>query len=271
MTSTPTRKSPLSEIEEQAERHPTRIALRSTRDCTYAELMTQMHHAVRVVQGTAPHDSQRPVLILGPTDIATAILVLGVMRAGRIVGVLDAKAPDARLREQVEAVDAAMLCVTPDQWKRASAWQIPDLPLMTSDQPASAEATLPELSQHPDAPAVLNFTSGTTGRSKAVLRSNRANQHDREWIHIARDERIERELLMRSFAQASGFTALLHVLSAGRTGVFFDLEKHSIAGLHSFIEAERIDEIALTIELHRRWLDSLPAKGWYGLNRIFII
>ncbi|HKH48828.1 MAG TPA: amino acid adenylation domain-containing protein, partial [Thermoanaerobaculia bacterium] len=151
---------------------------------TYAQLGARAREIARaaVAAGAGPGTvvavagSRSPELIAG---------LLGVFLSGGVLLILDRKLPAARLRVMVEeAKPGCLICVGEPQPDDAWLWEERSLPVLTvqpapESSPDAPEDTFPCAA--PDDPAYVFFTSGTTGRPKAVLGRQKGLSHFLTW------------------------------------------------------------------------------------------
>lgn len=109
------------------------------------------------------------IALIYPTSYELFTVFFGILASGNIAVVLNPSLPHFMLNWQCNTADVTIGCSTPDQiseWKQDGY----DLQWLTFEQmQTAAPLALDEVYLHqPDETAVLMFTSGTTGKSKAV-------------------------------------------------------------------------------------------------------
>jgi acyl-coenzyme A synthetase/AMP-(fatty) acid ligase len=137
---------------------------------TFAELARQAA-MVRATVRAAP--GRGPVGLLHGHDSSALGALLGILASGRPLVVLDPQAPAPRLRQLLSRARSG-ICVT-DTAHAEQASAVAGR-VVVADRLMPATETLDQLwSAPPDpaGPAVLAFTSGTTGRPKIVANSHR--------------------------------------------------------------------------------------------------
>lgn len=151
--------------------HPHRVAaIDATRRVTYAGLARQaalVRAAVRATPGSGP------VGLLHGHDSGAMGAILGILASGRPLVVLDPATPAPRLRLLLSRARAGA-CVTDTVHADLATSAAPRT--IVADRLVPAADTLDQFwSAPPDPtrPAVLAFTSGTTGRPKIVTNSHR--------------------------------------------------------------------------------------------------
>lgn len=165
-------------FEEQAARRPDAVAIVGEGGTlTFSEAdqrANQIASAVRV-HGSA---LGRPIAILLPHDVDLVLSILAVLKAGGIVLVLDPMAP-AALSAAVLADAKPDSLITDGSLPELVAEISPDgLPTVLLDEGIDAQPAerLP-LGAGPASPAMLAYSSGTTGSAKAAILPHRALLH----------------------------------------------------------------------------------------------
>ncbi|HKZ20204.1 MAG TPA: AMP-binding protein [Acidimicrobiia bacterium] len=125
----------------------------------------------------------RAVLLSATTSLPTLIAYIAVLRTGAAVALANPSYTPSELSRLIAASDADLAIATGEGVKRLAATSVPVRELIglavEDRQHASlllfdrSEEPAPVVSLNPDAPAVLAFTSGTTGEAKCVPLSHR--------------------------------------------------------------------------------------------------
>ncbi len=175
---------------DQAQRAPAHVAVRSgQRSHDYATLLHKMQSLALLLQraGVKPHDV---VAISGPRCIAVVAAMLAVLRCGAVFMPLDSALPALRRRTMLAEAGARFLCAIGAEAALDGAH--PDAtPLRTlmldaelDELPAAAATQLeawPDVSSAGDEPAYVFFTSGSSGKPKAVLGRHQGLAHFIDW------------------------------------------------------------------------------------------
>ncbi|HBL28773.1 MAG TPA: non-ribosomal peptide synthetase, partial [Acidobacteria bacterium] len=153
---------------------------------SYAELAQRAREIALAVRaaGAGPGTV---VAVFGGRSPELIAGLLGALLAGGALLILDRKLPAARLRAMVELAKPA--CLIDLGGPGARFWEegaFPVLPIRPASTPLPPAAAVAEAAGEvpppaPDDPAYVFFTSGTTGRPKAVLGRQRGLSHFLSW------------------------------------------------------------------------------------------
>ena len=166
-----------SRFERQAERHPGRLAVKTSRcEFTYAMLNSfanQVAHGILSRRG----EGEETVALLCNQDTPLIAAILGVLKAGRIYVPLNPEHPPARIAGILADSRAPLILADPENLRLAS--EIAGSDVMCVEQAVQTfPAGIPALIQSPERPAYIYYTSGTTGRPKGVVDSHRNVLHN---------------------------------------------------------------------------------------------
>jgi amino acid adenylation domain-containing protein len=230
---------------DRAEALPGQTALEwSGGSWTYAELSARALEIAEELRG-AGAGVGAVVAVSGPRGPELIAGLLGVFLAGGVLLILDPRLPEARRR--VMLGEAAPVCLLEES---AEGWRIQAL----RDQPAASSVP------GPDDPAYVFFTSGTTGRPKAVLGRQKGLSHFLTWqrtaFGIGPGDRA---------AQLTGlsFDVVLRdmflPLTSGATLVLPDEDDFSPERLLSWLREREISVVHTVPSLASAWLGAAPA------------
>lgn len=207
--------------------------------------------AARLIEsGVAPGDR---VAVIGQRGPALAAAVLGTWSCGAAYVPLDPALPPARAAELTSGVAAIVAPeAPPPQLAFDSTITVSDLP----ELPAPPE--LP--GARPDAPAVVVYTSGTTGRPKGVVVGHRAMlnvmSHFATVLEAAPGERT---LWSTTFGfDVSALELFLPLITGGTAVVATDEDRRRPATLLKLIASERVGIVQATPTL---WRDLAAVVG----------
>ena len=163
-------------FEEQVRRHPDRLALKTRHHAyTYAELdaaANRVAHALieRRAVGT------ETVALLFENGAPFVVASLAALKAGKIQVPLDSTFPRARLSYMLEQSEAAV--VVTDNTNFSLAQELTAQPLINIEEVDQRfSATNTGLVLPPDAITSVDYTSGSTGQPKGIVRNHRGVLH----------------------------------------------------------------------------------------------
>ena len=214
-----------------AERQPDRIAFEDDGggSITFAEFWRAVVRLAAEIENTR---TSGPISCLVPARILYAVAVFACLAAGRLSLLLDENYPEARNAEILDRAKVAVLLMSsnppqPGFWSRFVNGD--------ADAPLDDTAFVPEITGGPfdlDAPAFILTTSGSAGRPKALVHSQRTMLH---WVrtlhdamHIQPDDRV---LSISSPSSLGGFTSLLTFPLAGASTQMFEIKNAGFGGL----------------------------------------
>ncbi|MGW6916414.1 AMP-binding protein [Kitasatospora sp. NPDC054939] len=175
-------------IEATAARTPHATALvRGGEECTYEQLVTRYTAVARglLAAGVGPGEV---VAVRGGRSVETVVAMLGVLRAGAVLTMLDVTQPEGRVRDVLASAQPRLLVDTTDDTTAgltddttagptngtateaadgAPTGAVRSVRPAELDTPQARGTALPEADV--EAPAYLCFTSGTTGEPRGVL------------------------------------------------------------------------------------------------------
>jgi acyl-CoA synthetase (AMP-forming)/AMP-acid ligase II len=249
-------------VERAAAEHARRVALREgASELTYAGLVEAARDAARAVIGAGIGPGER-VGLWAPNSIEWAVASLGVLFAGGAVVPVNtrytaAEAADILGRAGCRlvlaegeflgrslAVEAAAIPGAADVVSLGPA-AVPGLSSLAGLVAAKEAGTTAELDRRlgalqADGISHVQFTSGTTGRSKgAMLRHGAMVRTTLEWARVVGLGPEDRYPIVSPFSHIGGHkTGLLAVMAAGATG--FPFPTLDIAALVDTIEAQQV-------------------------------
>jgi amino acid adenylation domain-containing protein len=159
-----------SRFEQQAEKYADQLAIRGRRDLTYAQLNSFANALAREILEVSPRTagSFEPIAVLLPSGGEAIAALLGTLKAGKIHVSLDATFPRDRIAAQFADSQARVVVTTPAHRALAESLSPARILVVEITHPIST-CENPGLEIPPDAPAVLQYTSGSTGSPKGVL------------------------------------------------------------------------------------------------------
>ncbi|MET0137386.1 MAG: AMP-binding protein [Sphingobium sp.] len=138
---------------------------------TFAQVEAAASRLVETIraQGVGPGDR---VALAGANSATWMVGFIAVVACGAIPALVNSRGTAENMAAAIHLVDARL--VIADE-RRAAALALSGVPcLVPSLDPSLGAAPLPRPEASPDAPAMILFTSGTTGRAKGATLSHRA-------------------------------------------------------------------------------------------------
>ncbi|MDX5565750.1 AMP-binding protein [Streptomyces sp. ID05-04B] len=166
-------------IEATASRFPHAVALvRGTRSHTYEELVGRFSATARALRAreVLPGDV---VAVRGGRSPETVVAMLGVLRAGAVLVMIDVTQPEGRVSDVLERARPSLLVDTTDRTWDPGHGTTPVVRLAELEQSAAGDVELPVVGAAAD--AYVCFTSGTTGEPRGVLGWHGALAHFCAW------------------------------------------------------------------------------------------
>ena len=249
-------------FEKIVQRYPDRIAFRTlSATLTYAELDTMANGVACSLFERLGRKTQL-VTILLEKDVSQLATMLAVIKAGKFFLILDPTFPKARLAAML-ADSRAKLVVTDRRYASlakdvaTSNCQVMEWETL-NDEPSFDNL---RLRISPKALAFINYTSGSTGEPKGLLRTHRMILHNimlrTNLVHVCEHDRISLLSSGTSNAITNTFLALLN-----GAGLFsLELKKESTMRLASWLSEERITISPMSSPLFRSLCETLPGKN----------
>jgi len=241
--------------------YPNRIAVRTPNDTvTYAELNAMANRMAHSLLERLGRKTQLVTILLGK-DVSQLANMLAVIKAGKFFLILDPTFPKARIAAML--ADSRAKFVVTNRRYASLAHEV-----ATSDRQLLEWETLNEdphsddlgLRISPQALAFINYTSGSTGEPKGLLRTHRMILHNimlrTNLVHVCEHDRISLLSSGTSNAITNTYLALLN-----GAGLFsLELKQEGVMRLASWLSEERITIAPMSSPLFRSLCETLPRK-----------
>jgi amino acid adenylation domain-containing protein len=246
-------------FEQRAAAHPDSVAVVSDLSrCSYGELnaaANRLAHEI-IARGGTPGDR---VAILMRHDLPIVVTTLAVLKAGRVVVVLNPGDPEARLRQVI--ANAGIALIVADEATRTLANVLAESGIeiveaeesMRSENVGSTGIVVPA-----DQLAFLIYTSGSTGEPKGVMRTHRqALQNGLRMsrsVGVRSDDRIA---LLFAMSSEVGVTLTWAALLNGASLHPFPVSERGAPALPAWLHGHSITVFSVTASIYRQFIKSL--------------
>ena len=236
---------------------------------TYAELNEQANRIARAVREQVP-DGDRPVVVLVKKDPSGIAAVLGVVKAGVSVLLLDRSFPTRRIRSIVEDVNARLLVVNGEPGEWASQMADSGRRVLNVDDPLNccSSANL-DLQVKAEELKVLFFTSGSSGSPKGIVHNHRTLLDSLWWqynsLKISPSDRIS---LLGTLGHIAFIIDLLRGLLNGASVFPYDIIEEGMDNLPSWLRKEEITVYHSVPSVFRHFAMRLHGDGGFPNLRL---
>lgn len=252
-----------------AQRFPDGVALRSPSvTWTYAELASEVTRIAGGVARITGHRTGRPVALLADHDGPLVASVLGIISASQVAVILDPEAP----REQTEAVvaEASPVLMLSDATRREAAANLARAAgcehLALEDLRGGFEGPQ-DLGWH--APAMLAFTSGTSGTPKGAVINHgvllNTVRGATDALGIGPNDCMP--MLFPTSLAVAAYPMFIPLLNGG-TLATLDVRSVGLAPIADFLVEERITLAYMAPTVVRFLVDALEGRTFQDLRMI---
>jgi len=231
---------------------------------TYRELNAM---ANRVAWALLPYpvSETQPVAILFDKGAELIAAILGVLKAGRFLALLDPSYPNQRLVSML-ADSQAWLLMT-DGKNNSLGREI-----ISGDQKllnfASLDQTMavenPALHISPNAFAFIAYTSGTTGQPKAVIQNHRNFLSDSAYHACAYSVTENDRYGHLTSGTSSAVKTAVHPLMKGAAVLLFDIKAQGVNRLARWLVDERVSICNISAALYRSFCATLTGREYFS-------
>ncbi len=250
----------------QARRDPTRVAICTPHGSQRYGALAQAAEALGQALCARLGDDLRPIALLLGNGPQQARAMLGVWGAGRACVPLAPDQPPARLAALLEDAGAALLVHDAAHRERARALY-GERCLALEEVPPAEDDPLP--GPEPDSPAIILYTSGTTGRPKGVVHTQRTLLANAEaWIARADIRPEDRLCVLHAYTIGASLPWTVAALVRGACVLPCDVRELGFAGLAAWLTRERVTILLCFTTLFRHFVDALPDGATFPALRL---
>jgi amino acid adenylation domain-containing protein len=238
-----------------AARNPDRIAYQDRhRSVTYAQLDRDTNAVANALLHVL---DDRPVVVVAPVSIDSLTLIHGALKAGRLVAPLDPRWPVEQWVEVVRRLDGRL--VVPDDATRDSLPPAVAATTLVAADLRDGATTTPAVELDPDGPALVFFTSGSTGAPKGTLVGHGMPLRALDMFSdIGVDDHVA---LLAPLSFITGAVTAIGVGLTGGTGHVFDAASEDLSTLPDWLDEQRITLLGLTVSLVALLAGTVNAAG----------
>lgn len=224
--------------------------------------------AHRLVAGTTGKGERVAVLMRhgGPLFM----VLLAVLKAGRVVVVLNPADPDDHLSHLHQCSGATMVVTDPPNVERARRLFPPEQVLQPTDiPPEDGVETHPWVPLQGSDLACIVFTSGTTGRPKGVPKTHHALLDQATRLAGLMDIQAGDKILhLASPGGGQGFGTFAVAILTGAVLCPFPLPEKGVAGLAALLTDHDVGVVISSASVFRHFVRTLPADAFFPKVRL---
>jgi acyl-CoA synthetase (AMP-forming)/AMP-acid ligase II/thioesterase domain-containing protein/acyl carrier protein len=225
-----------------AEQHPEALAARDrSRSITYAELERETNriaHAVLALRDDAP------LVVVAPVRVASLALIVGALKAGRLVAPLDPRWPVDQWLEVKRRTHGHL--VVPDEATRARVLERAPVDVLLASELVADHDSDPRLELDPGAPVFIFFTSGSTGTPKGTVVGHAMQFATLRLFDV---DPADHKAVVSPLSFITGCLGAVGALLTGASAHLFDPTTDDVAELPAWIADRRITIMSLSVTL----------------------
>ena len=229
------------------------------------ENANRIAHAI-LSSGTA---QDQPVALFFEHDATSVASIMGVLKAGRPYVSLDVSFPAERSIEVMRDSQAVMLLTEKPFLEQARNLSRDQVQVIATTSIGSSSVGNPSLDIYPETPSALFYTSGTTGKSKAVVQTQRSFLH-RAWTQITGNKIGYKDRIAHLYR--NGYSAsipnLYGALLGGAALCPFDLSQQGFPAFTRWLQETGITILSIPVTFLRQWLKTLSERENYPSVRM---
>ena len=258
-------------FEREAARHRERLAVTSERHAlTYGDLNEAANRLARMVLALRGPDPGPVALLLGH-DALAVVAIMAALKAGKTYVLLDPRTIPSHLNALLRDAGPSLLITSPDYLGLARQLLPAGVDLLdvgAIDPEVSAE----DLGMHvpPHVPAVISYTSGSTGEPKGVVSCHRDVLHRMmTYVNVVRARPGDRLSVLHGLS-TTGYRNLFGALLTGATACLYDLRQGGLTALATWIGRERITICHAAASVFRHVAATVPEGGYPALRVMWL-
>ena len=236
-----------------------RIALETVGErLTYGELNTLANRlAWRLLDAKGGQGSR--VALLLPEEASAFYAFIATLKAGRIAVVLNLIDPQARHVQLVRDAEPTVILTNRRYLDQARAVALEQAEVIcVDDRPHALQESNPDSASALDDAVCLTYTSGTTGRPKGVIKTNRLFLHysgvARLGMSLTEQDRV---ILLPSLSGGQAQGTMWTTLTTGATLMSFPAAVNGVTGLSRWLTEKNVSVYRSAGSLFRHFVKSL--------------
>jgi amino acid adenylation domain-containing protein len=254
--------------------HPNRVAIKLEEQVlTYEELneaANRVAHTILAKQPWRSHNEPEskdlaywekhaePVAVYMEQGIEAIIAIFGLLKAGKIFISIDPDDPNTRNGFILSHAPARVILTNDKDINQAKELAPPDCDVINIDQIKEEENDEnPDLPVLPLDPALLVYTSGSTGQPKGLIHSQRNLLHDimnkTNLMKISPSDRLS----LLSWATGQAIKVIFCALLNGASLHLFNLKRDGVTHLAAWMKREKISLQTISAPLCRSFIEML--------------